>query len=281
MDRKKAKRNRLLTVLLVFVFLAGLSLLLYPTAADYWNSIYQSRAIADYNDYLVTMDNAEYDRVLAEARQYNEDLKNRTDQYGLPDDMAARYEAALDVTGTGVMGYVEIPEIKVTLPIYHGTTDSVLQRALGHLEWSDLPVGGESTHCVISGHRGMPSSRLLTDLDQLVVGDVFMLHILDETYTYEVDQILIVEPQDVTALAVVPGEDYCTLMTCTPYGINTHRLLVRGHRIAADDHSSESYYRVQANARQIQPSTVAPLLAAPILLLLFIAAMLFGNRRKR
>ena len=177
------------------------------------------------------------------------------------------------------MGYIEIPSIDVHLPIYHGTDDAVLQIAVGHLEWTSLPVGGESTHCVLSGHRGLPSARLFTDLDQLKEGDYFMLNILDETLTYEVDQIRIVEPQETDDLLIVEGEDLVTLVTCTPYGINTHRMLVRGRRIATEE--VRAVRRVTADAIQIEPIIVAPFVALPILLVLLIVLLIPKRRRRK
>ena len=176
------------------------------------------------------------------------------------------------------MGYIDIPEIKCTLPIYHGTSHAVLQIAVGHVEGTSLPVGGEGTHCVLSGHRGLPSARLFTDLDQLVAGDLFLLQILDETLTYEVDQIRIVLPTEVSDLTIEKGKDYCTLVTCTPYGVNSHRLLVRGHRVANEE--SVAHVRVTADAIRIDPILVAPAAAAPMLLLLFIWLMAGGGRKK-
>ena len=199
--------------------------------------------------------------------------------YTLTDEQRAEYESLLDVSGTGIMGYVEIPCIACSLPIYHGTDDAALQIAIGHLEWTSLPTGGANTHCVISGHRGLPSAKLFTDLDRLEEGDVFMLCVLDEVLTYQVDQILIVEPQDTTALQIVPGEDYCTLVTCTPYGINTHRLLVRGHRI---ENMKEAKATVAvADAIQIEPLIVAPIVAIPMLLMLVIILLLPRQPRKK
>ena len=199
-------------------------------------------------------------------------MAERRNTYTLSDEQMREYESLLDLSGLGIMGYIEIPEIDCSLPVYHGTEESVLQIAVGHIEWTSLPVGGEGTHCVLSGHRGLPSAKLFTNLDKLEPGDVFLLRILDEVLTYEVDQILIVEPQDTSALQIVKGKDYCTLMTCTPYGVNTHRLLVRGHRI--DNIEQAHSVRVTADAVQIEPTLVAPIVAIPILLLLLIALLL-------
>ena len=271
-------RKHLSTILLVFILLIGLSLLLYPTVSDYWNSFHQTRAIATYAENVAKLDNNQYDQLWEDARAYNEALCFRSNPYYLSEEQKAQYESLLDVSGLGVMGYIEIPEIDVSLPIYHGTEESVLQVAVGHLDWTSLPVGGESTHCVLSGHRGLPSAKLFTNLDKLREGDTFLLRILDEVLTYEVDQILIVEPHEIDALKIVEGKDYCTLVTCTPYGVNTHRLLVRGHRI--ENLEEAKTVRVTADAIQIEPLLVAPIVAIPMLLILLIL-LLRPRRRKR
>ena len=271
-------RKHLSTIVLVILLLIGLSLLLYPTVSDYWNSFHQTRAIATYAENVAALDNASYDAIWDAARQYNRNLLNRSNSFRLSEEQKAEYESLLDISGQGVMGYIEIPEIDVSLPIYHGTEDPVLQVAVGHLEWTSLPVGGESTHCVLSGHRGLPSAKLFTNLDKLREGDTFLLRVLDEILTYEVDQILIVEPQDTAALEIVEGQDYCTLVTCTPYGINTHRLLVRGHRI--DNIEEVKTVRVTADAVQLEPMLVAPVVAIPMLLILLILLLLPRRRKK-
>ena len=271
-------RKHLSTIVLVILLLIGLSLLLYPTVSDYWNSFHQTRAIATYAENVAALDNASYDAIWDAARQYNRNLLDRSNRFRLSEEQKAEYESLLDISGQGIMGYIEIPEIDVSLPIYHGTEDSVLQVAVGHLEWTSLPVGGESTHCVLSGHRGLPSAKLFTDLDKLREGDTFLLRVLDEILTYEVDQILIVEPQDTAALEIVEGQDYCTLVTCTPYGINTHRLLVRGHRI--DNIEEVKTVRVTADAVQLEPMLVAPVVAIPMLLILLILLLLPRRRKK-
>ena len=271
-------RKHLSTIVLLFILFIGLSLLLYPTASDYWNSFHQTRAIATYAENVANLDNNQYDQLWEDARAYNQALPFRSNPYYLSEEQKAEYESLLDVSGLGVMGYIEIPEIDVSLPIYHGTEESVLQVAVGHLDWTSLPVGGESTHCVLSGHRGLPSAKLFTNLDKLREGDTFLLRVLDEVLTYEVDQILIVEPQETAALRVVEGKDYCTLVTCTPYGINTHRLLVRGHRV--DNAEQAKTIRVTADAVQIEPLLVAPIVAIPMLLILLVL-LLLPRRRKR
>ena len=274
----KKKKNKRTTVLLVVLLLAGLSLLLYPTVSDYWNSFHQTRAIASYAETVAELDNTQYDALWDAAQRYNEALARRNMTFFLSEAQEKEYESLLDVSGLGVMGYIEIPEIDVSLPIYHGTDDSVLQIAVGHLEWSSLPVGGESTHCVISGHRGLPSARLFTDLDKLVEGDIFLLRVLDEVLTYEVDQIRIVEPQEVDDLGITAGEDLCTLVTCTPYGINTHRLLVRGHRV--ENRADAAGVRVTADAILIDPLLTAPLAAVPMVLLLVLWVMIHYRKKK-
>ena len=267
------------TIFLFLILLIGLSLMLYPSFSDWWNSMHQSRAIAAYSEQVAQLDTNRYDRLWEDARAYNQTLIGRENMYLLSDEQQAEYDRLLDVSGLGIMGYIEIPSIQVTLPIYHGTDEAVLQVAVGHLEWTSLPVGGESTHCVLSGHRGLPSARLFTDLDKLTVGDRFLFRVLDEVLTYEVDQILIVEPQDVAALQIVEGKDYCTLVTCTPYGVNTHRLLVRGHRI--ENIEEAKAVRITADAIQIEPLLVAPIVAIPMLLLLLILLLLPKQPNKK
>ena len=223
-------RKHLTTIILILLLLTGLSLLLYPTVSDWWNSLHQSRAIAGYTEAVAGLDGESYDTWWTGAREYNEGLPHKKDRYRMTGEEKEGYESQLNVAGNGIMGYIEIPRIKCSLPVYHGTDEAVLQVAVGHMAGTSLPVGGGTSHCVLSGHRGLPSAKLFTDLDQMEEGDLFMLHVLDETLTYEVDQITVVLPEEVNDLELVEGEDYCTLVTCTPYGINTHRLLVRGSR---------------------------------------------------
>ena len=269
-------KKKTANIILILMFLAGLSLLLYPTVSDYWNSMHASQAVANYAEKVKDLSREQYDKMLQEAKAYNKMLAQSGGGYTLSKRQEATYESILDVTGTGIMGYIEIPTIHIALPIYHGIEDSVLQIAVGHLEWSSLPVGGKSTHCVLSGHRGLPSAKLFTNLDQLVEGDTFVIRVLDEVLTYEVDQILIVEPSDVSALTIEEGKDLCTLVTCTPYGINSHRLLVRGHRVA----NQTEGIRVTSDAIQIDPLLVAPVVALPMLLALLIVLLVSGKKRK-
>ena len=271
-------KKHLSTIVLILVFLVGLSLLLYPSVSNYWNSFHASRAIASYSEQAASLDSELYDQILSEAMEYNQTLLNRKNQYTLTEEQSAVYSDMLNLTGNGIMGYIEISALEVYLPIYHGTSDAVLQIAVGHLDWTSLPVGGESTHCVLSCHRGLPSAKLFTNLDKLVVGDTFIIRVLDEVLTYEVDQILIVEPHETDALGIVEGEDLCTLVTCTPYGVNSHRLLVRGHRVANAEEAK--IVRVTSDAVQIEPILVAPVVAAPILLILLIKLLIPKRKEK-
>ena len=270
-------KNKLINIFLILALVAGLSLLLYPTVSDYWNSLHASQAVASYDQAVKSMGEGKYDELLQRAGQYNRDLFLRGTLFALTDEEREDYNSQLDIDGSGVMGYIEIPTIKVSLPIYHGTSDDVLQVAVGHLEWSSLPVGGESTHCVLSGHRGLPSAKLFTNLDQLTEGDLFVIRTLDEVLTYEVDRILIVLPSEVQALAAEEGKDLCTLVTCTPYGVNSHRMLVRGHRV---DNQSEAV-RLTADAIRIDPLLVAPIAAIPLLLALLLLLAAAPKKKSR
>ena len=275
-------KNKWISVLLVLTFLMGLSLVLYPSFSDYWNSTRQSSAIAFYVEEINTMEQERKQAMMDEARAYNEALKERSNVYILPDELRLRYSNTLNASGTGIMAYVEIPSINVMLPVYHGTSDAVLQTAVGHIEWTSLPIGGTGTHTVISGHRGLPSARLFTDLDKVVEGDTFLLQVVDETLTYEVDQILIVEPETVKDLAPAEDKDYCTLVTCTPYAVNTHRLLVRGHRV--ENQVVETSVRLVSEASKIEPMLVASVVAVPLILLLLTLYLLddwiWGKKKK-
>ena len=265
-------KNHRSTILLILILLIGLSLMLYPSFADWWNSFHSSRAIASYEEQVANIDDAQYEELWDAAQDYNQSLLHRPNDLLLSDEQQEIYKSLLNIGDNGIMGYIEIPMIDVMLPIYHGTKESVLQIAVGHLDWTSLPVGGAGSHCVLSGHRGLPSARLFTDLDKLKVGDVFMLHVLNEILTYEIDQILIVEPQDTDPLLIEPGKDLCTLITCTPYGINSHRMLVRGHRIESQEEPKD--IRITADAVRIEPLMVAPIVAVPILLVLLIILLL-------
>ena len=270
-------KKKLPTILLVLVFLTGVALLLYPTFADWWNSFHQSRAVASYMDSVSEMDTERYEEILAEADAYNQKLVETGIIWTLDEEQLEEYNEQLNINESGIMGYIDIPKISITLPVYHGVDEAVLQVAIGHIAGSSLPVGGENTHCIVSGHRGLPSARLFTDLDKLVDGDTFTMTVLNRTVTYQVDQIRIVEPTDLSDLLIEEGKDYCTLVTCTPYGINTHRLLVRGHRVA----NAQGDAPVIADAMQIETIYIAPFLAVPILILLVIGMFILTGRQQR
>lgn len=244
-------------------FIAGLILVTYPSVSDYWNSFHQSQVIMDYSESVSKMDQADYDKILESAKHYN---ATHGMNWRFTDQDKVEYRRELNFNDDGTMGYINIPKIDVKLSIFHGTDESVLQTSIGHLEGTSLPVGGKGTHSVLSGHRGLPSARLFSDLDKLQEGDVFTVHVLDETLTYEVDQIRVVEPTDLSTLTIDENQDYVTLVTCTPYGINTHRLLVRGHRIS----NGNGEANVISDAVQIKPVFIAPFIAAPILILLIV-----------
>lgn len=265
MKKPTKRKSRILSLLLILALLAGLSLLLYPTAADWWNSMHQSRAIASYVESVVELDETQYESVWQAAVEYNAGIPDEDTRFLPDEEEKALYETLLNVGGDGIMGYVEIPGIDVELPIYHGTNEEILQTAVGHIEGSSLPVGGEGTHSVISGHRGLPSARLFTDLDQLEPGDTFMLHVLNETLTYEVDEINTVLPDDISLLGLEDGEDLCTLVTCTPYGVNSHRLLVRGHRVENAPEPIVDVVQIIADATRIPQALVALIIALPVL----------------
>jgi len=270
-------KKHLSTILLVLIFFVGLSVLLYPSISNYWNSRVQSRAIVDYEAVLQNLDTEDYTKEFAAADQYN--VKLRQISFPLMNyKQVDGYEDILNVSQNGIIGYIDIEKIKVELPIYHGTSDPVLNVAAGHLEGTSFPVGGESTHAVLSAHRGLPSAKLFSDLDKLDEGDTFTITVLNQVLTYEVDQIRIVLPNEVEDLYVTDGEDYCTLVTCTPYGINTHRLLVRGTRI--ENAAEKPMIFVPNEAYRIDPIIVTPAVAAPMLLIALIVLMV-KYRKKR
>ena len=257
-------RKYISTIILCITFITGLSLLLYPTVSNYWNSQHQTQAVVDYTERIEKMDDSEKLNEIGRAVDYNSLLVDNGRRFSPSKEEDLLYRSILSIDDNGMMGYITIPELRLKLAIYHGVDESVLQVGIGHIEGSSLPVGGEGTHCVLSGHRGLPSAKLFTDIDKLVIGDVFMLHVYDKVLTYEVDQILIVEPEDYSALAIEEGEDYCTLVTCTPYGINTHRLLIRGHRI---ENMTIDGTRVTSDAIKVNKYLV---IAGLSLLLLFV-----------
>ncbi|MBE6786178.1 MAG: class C sortase [Ruminococcaceae bacterium] len=276
--QQKKKSGNASTILLVAIFFLGLCVLLYPTVSDFWNEKRQSQAIINYDDLIVDLTPEDYSEYFSNADSYNQKIRNMSFPFLNHKDIADEYYSTLDVNGDGMMGYITIEKIKVQLPIYHGTSDKVLNSAVGHVEGSSLPVGGESTHAVMSAHRGLPSAKLFTNLDKVEVGDVFTIRILDRTITYQVDQILIVLPEETDNLNIVPGEDYCTLVTCTPYGINTHRMLVRGTRI--ENIEPEKVINVITEAYKIDPLIVTPAVAAPMLGMLLVALLIKSGKGK-
>lgn len=271
-------KKHLPTIILILVLLIGLSFLLYPTLSDYWNSLHHSKAIASYVEEVEAFDSVSCEEMRAAARRFNEGILKRSNVFALSEEEKETYGSLLSFADNGIMGYVDIPSINTALPIYHGTEENVLQIGAGHMEWTSVPVGGEGTHCVISSHRGLPSARLFTDLDKMAIGDIFTLRVLNEILTYEVDQILIVKPDQTQALRVTQGEDLCTLLTCTPYGINSHRLLVRGHRIETSEEAAQLH--ITGDAIQIKPVLIAPMIALPILTVLLIVLLIPKKHKK-
>ena len=277
------------TLALFAVFLLGLIIFLYPTISDYWNKFHASRAISVYSEVVSQMSKEDYDCELNKAYNYNQELAKEGINWKKKDDLE-EYVSILNLTGDGIMGYIKIDKLKISLPIYHTADEAVLQIGIGHLENSSLPVGtksydiitgkvsdpNEGSHCVLTGHRGLPSAKLFSDLDKLSEGDVFSIYVLGETYTYQVDQIRVVLPSDVEELNITSGEDYCTLVTCTPYGINTHRLLVRGKRVNNIQGESD----VVPDAALIEGKYVAPFIAAPIILVI-VLIILFKKPKKK
>ena len=270
------KKNGL-TLILLLTLLIGAGLIAYPSFANWWNSFHQSRAVASYAETVANMNTEEYERIISKSQAYNRKLSRSGILWTLDEDEEKEYKEQLDIGTSGIMGYIDIPKIDVMLPIYHGIDESILQVAVGHIPGTSLPVGGEGSHCVVSGHRGLPSARLFTDIDKLVGGDSFTITVLNKTLTYEVDQIRTVLPTDLSDLQIEKGKDYVTLVTCTPYGINTHRLLVRGHRIENADGDAS----VIADALQIEPIYIAPFIAVPILILLIIGMFIMTGMRTR
>ena len=261
------KRDKIGLILVLMLFI-GICGLLYPTVSQYWNSKTQTRAVDDYQDVLSSLKSDDYSAYFQAAEEYNAALGALKAPL-LDYRQLTGYEDILNVSGHGIMGYVSIPKLGVELPIYHGISPEVLNIACGHLEGTSFPIGGEGTHSVLSAHRGLPHAKLFTELDKLEPGDTFQLTILDRTLTYQVDQIKVVRPDDINDVQIIPGEDLCTLLTCTPYGVNSHRLLVRGTRI---ENAAPVLY-VTSNAYRIDSLVATPVVAAPILLILLIVLM--------
>ena len=287
----KKKKHRVSNAILVLILLAGVAIAGYPAFSDYWNSMHQTRAIAGYAERVAELTNDEYITVWKNALDYNRRLASNPNPWAMSDEDIDDYERQLNVDGTGNMGFISIPRIDVNLPVYHGTSDAVLQTSIGHIDGTSLPAGSVhpdeenydkvefASHSVLSGHRGLPSAKLFSDLDAMEVGDMFYLTVLDQTLTYQVDKITVILPEDSSELTLFPGKDYCTLMTCTPYGINTHRLLVRGVRVENDKELID--VRVTADALKVEPLYVVPFIAGPVLLVMILWVVLFAGRKKK
>ena len=292
-EQGKKKKHRVSNLALVLILLTGAAIMAYPAFSEYWNGMHQSRAIMGYAQRVAELTNEEYDSIWSSALEYNERLTKLPNRWLVEhdEDLKADYETQLNADGTGNMGYITIPKINVNLPLYHGTSDSVLQTSIGHIAGTSLPAGSPHTneedflipdfasHCVLSGHRGLPSARLFSDLDALEVGDVFYMTILDQTLTYEVDKVTVILPEETEELEIVPGKDLCTLMTCTPYGINTHRLLVRGSRI--ENEKKKLNVRIIADGLRIDPMYVAPFIAVPVLILMVLWVLVMTGRWRK
>ncbi len=275
-NNKKQKKEKGI-LLYLFLLIIGMGFLLYPSLSNYYNSFHQSKAISEYIEILAEIDEEEQERIFNDVRMYNKTLITNNTRWKMKDEERKVYNSLLNITETGIMGYIEIPKISVSLPIYHGTSDEVLQVAVGHVEGSSLPVGGIGTHTVLSGHRGLPSAKIFTDLDKIEEGDQFYIRVLNEVLTYEVDQILIVSPNEMDSLQIDPKQDYCTLVTCTPYGVNSHRMLVRGKRVET---VNEKAITITAEAFQIEPKIVMPFIAIPLCLLYIIVLLLKPSKKK-
>ncbi len=291
MKKAEKKKHRVSNLVLVLILLIGVAIAGYPVFSEYWNSLHQSRAIMGYAERVAELDNEAYKEIWNAALEYNRKLPEKDNRWRNEDADLDDYESQLNVDNTGNMGYISIPKIGVDLPVYHGVEERVLQRSIGHILGTSLPVGSVHgneenfaetefpSHCVLSGHRGLPSAKLFSDLDMMEIGDLFYLVILDQTLTYEVDRITVIEPDDLEELEILPDRDLCTLMTCTPYGINTHRLLVRGSRIESE--KEKLNVRVTADALKIEPVYVAPFIAVPVLILMVIWVLIATGGRKR
>ena len=277
---KKNKKTWLMAALVVLLLLAGLSLLLYPTVSNYFNTVRQAQSILSYDDEIAALEEEENRRLWQAAEEYNRSLLDRPSAFSLTDAQEAAYPTTLLTGSSSVMAYLEIPSIDVKLPVLHGVSADTLQKTVGHLEWSSLPVGGESTHCVLSGHRGLPSSELLTNIDRLTYGDVFYLHVLGQNLEYRVDRITVVEPDDLSQLGIIEGLDCVTLVTCTPYGINSHRLLVRGVRMDSGTRTG-SALELPNEARTITVPWLMPALLGALGLTGLFLLLPAGRKRKK
>lgn len=272
-------KEKVTNILLILILVAGLSLMLYPTISNAYNSYLQSLIIVDYSDQVNELEEDAHQAELEAAQAYNAALLERSDPYHLTEKLEAEYWNRLDTTGQGIMGYIEIPAISVTLPIAHGTEESTLAKYVGHIQWSSLPVGGESTHCVVSGHRGLPSSELFTNIDHLQLGDKFFIHVMGQTLEYRIDNIAVVEPYDYSLLGIVEGWDLCTLVTCTPYGINSHRLLLRGIRVERDTPMNNGEVDVWNEVRDFDLMVLVSVSLSVVVVVALAVVALTGKRK--
>ncbi len=272
--KKKKKKVSITNILLVLIMLTGIGILAYPSVSDWWNSMHATQAIAGYVEAVETMSKEEKEAIFAKAKEYNDSLPNGVN-FNISEEQYAEYASILDITGTGIMGYIQIQSIGVNLPVYHGVDEGILQIAVGHIPGSSFPIGGERTHAIMSGHRGLPSAKLFSDLDKLKEGDVFAVTVLDETFTYMIDQIRIVLPEETDELAIVDDKEYATLVTCTPYGVNSHRMLMRGHRIANIDGKA-----TPADAVKIPTYIVIPAVGIPLLFVVLLGMLIYYRKRK-
>jgi len=282
-SRENPMKKHLLSIIIIIMFIIGFSVLLYPAVSEYVNSKHASRVISSYSDTIGDASDDKLSHFFTEAEDYNKRLRSTSGAFYQP-ELVEGYDSALNITGTGIMGYIDIDKLGVELPIYHGVSAEVLQIGIGHLPGTSLPVGGASTHCVVSGHRGLPSARLFTDLNKLEIGDRFTITVLNRILTYEVDQIKVVLPTETADLQIAEGKDYCSLITCTPYGINTHRLIVRGVRTDNDETIKKVGITVKNEAFQISRFITMPITAIPILILALILMFIHdrkGNTKKK
>ncbi len=270
------KNGRASVILYIILLMVGTGLLLYPTLSNYYNTFHQSKAITQYAEITKELSAEEIEALTKDAKEYNKALITDNTRWKMTDEERKVYNNILDISGTGVMGYIEIPKVNISLPIYHGTSNEILQIAVGHVEGSSFPIGGTGTHAVLSGHRGLPSAKLFTDLDKMEEGDCFYIKVLNDVLTYQIDQILIVEPNNMDSLEIDPTQDYCTLVTCTPYGVNSHRMLIRGKRIETIE---EKNFIVSNEAIQIEPRIVMPFILA-FLCIMYILFLIFKPKRK-
>lgn len=275
-------KKHLTTVILIIVFITGLGLMMYPTVSDMVNKAHQSVAIDSYDDEVSKLSNEDFSSILEEARRYNSALTTNEFPRDSEDlDGNADYQKAMNPAGTGMMGYIKIDAINLKMPIYHTTKESVLQIGIGHIPTTSLPVGGESTHAVLTGHRGLSSSRLFTDLDKLQTGDVFFIYVLDDILAYQVDQIKTVLPAQTQDLQIIEGEDHVTLVTCTPYGVNTHRLLIRGTRIPYTPEIEKKIEKQTEVRTGLTMEQLVLIIGAPLLTVLFVAVLILTKKPKK